>query len=149
MGGCPRSPAAPAQAVDPSSLSRSPTRSQWTRLFGRHTPYERFDSGHRHGLRDRFGDGAVVGALLARLPLTRGRTHSHRRPGTVPLCRPRSRRPVGKGREAPQGTCRALRVGPAARLNLRYALVRIGDKPDNHRILALADCEQAMTVELA
>jgi hypothetical protein len=59
MGSCPRSPAAPAQAVGPSSLSRNPTRSQWICLFGRHTPYERFGSGHRHGVRDRFGTTVV------------------------------------------------------------------------------------------
>ena len=37
----------------PSLLSQSPTRSGWTRLFGRHTPYERFDPGYRHGVRYR------------------------------------------------------------------------------------------------
>ena len=62
MGSCFRSPTAPCSGgspIDsPSPLSQSPTRSQWSRLFGRHTPYERFDPGHRLGVRYRFGDEA-------------------------------------------------------------------------------------------
>lgn len=50
----------------PSPLSQSPNRSQWTRLFCRHTPYERFDPGHRHGVRYRFGGDVATGLSQSR-----------------------------------------------------------------------------------
>jgi hypothetical protein len=60
MGSCFASPTAPCSDGSPidsrNSQSQSPNRSQWTRLFCRHTPYERFDPGHRHGMRYVFGD---------------------------------------------------------------------------------------------
>ena len=34
----------------PSPLSQRPTRSEWPVSSGRHTPNERFDPRHRHGV---------------------------------------------------------------------------------------------------